>query len=84
MNQLFPIELLGPREPARIAEMFGPHDEVHRLSELGIRVGAEVEMVRAGQPCILRVHGKEFCFRPSAAVSVLVTPIEVPPSCSAR
>ncbi len=75
MSRQLPIHLLSTREFARIAEMFGPQNEVHRLHELGLCVGAEVEMVREGEPCIVRVQEKEFCFRPSRSVSVLVEPL---------
>ena len=69
-----PLNFLEPGQTAHISQLVGPPDEVHRLEELGLRAGTKVEMVQAGQPCIIRLAGSKLCFRGDEAFAVLVTP----------
>jgi len=64
---------MNPGQTARIGQLVGPPDAVHRLEELGLRLGAEVEMVQSGAPCMIRLEGHKLCFRESEALQVLVT-----------
>lgn len=73
MLDLFPLHLLAVGQSARIGQLVGRPDEVHRLEELGLRTGAAVEMVQPGTPCIIRLGGHKLCFRDSELFSVLVT-----------
>jgi Fe2+ transport system protein FeoA len=72
MHDLLPLHLLRPGSRALIGQLVGGPDEVHRLEELGMRVGAQVEMVQSGSPCIIRLGGSKLCFRDNEAFHVLV------------
>lgn len=72
MHDLLPLHLLPPGSRALIGQLVGGIDEVHRLEELGMRVGTQVEMVQAGSPCIIRLGGAKLCFRDNEAFQVLV------------
>jgi Fe2+ transport system protein FeoA len=50
----------------------GTPEHVHRLHEMGLRGGAEIEMMQAGSPCIIRLDGHKLCFRDDEATRVLV------------
>lgn len=76
MHDMIPIDLLAIGQKALVAEFVGQPDLVHRLEELGLRRGLEVEMVRPGNPCIVRLGTQKLCFRLDPATSVLVTPKE--------
>jgi len=69
---VLPIDQLRPDEEASVVELVGNGPEVHRLSEMGLRVGALVRMVRQGAPCLLALDGKRFSIRLSEDVDVLV------------
>jgi Fe2+ transport system protein FeoA len=72
MPEVIPLPLLRPGQRAMIDQLMGRADDVHRLEELGLRVGAAVEMVQAGTPCIVALNGAKLCFRGCEATSVLV------------
>ena len=74
MSQLIPLHCLNDGETARVDQVLGQTDVVHRLSELGLRSGVLIEMVRSGSPCIIRLGGHKLCFRADEITSVLVTP----------
>ncbi len=69
-----PINFLVPGQTGRISQLLGGPEEVRRLEELGLRTGAEVEMVQSGIPCIIRLAGHKLCFRGNEVFSVMVTP----------
>ena len=77
MNGLIPLHLLEPGQIGTVSQLVGQTDQVHRLEELGLRSGTEVEMVQPGVPCIIRLSGHKLCFRDCGALSVLVQPGEV-------
>ena len=70
---MIPLHMLPNGSTARIAELFGDAQEVHRLEELGLKRGMLVEVVAAGSPCILRIDGCRICFRCNDLMGVLVT-----------
>ena len=72
MHELVPLSLLQPGQQAWIDQVVGRADEVHRLEELGMRVGSAIEVVQAGSPCIVRLGGAKLCFRACDVTSVLV------------
>jgi Fe2+ transport system protein FeoA len=72
MHDVIPLPLLQPGQRASIDQLMGRAEEVHRLEELGLRVGAAVEMVQSGSPCIVALNGAKLCFRGCDATSVLV------------
>ena len=69
-----PLNFLPVGQIGKISQLMGLPEEVHRLEELGLRTGAEVEMVQSGSPCIIRLGGHKLCFRGDEAFAVLVTP----------
>jgi len=72
MPNLIPLPLMIPGQRAAIDQLMGRDDEVHRLQELGMRIGSTVEMLQAGSPCIVKLDGTKLCFRACDATSVLV------------
>jgi Fe2+ transport system protein FeoA len=72
MHDLLPLQMLPPGSQALIGQLMGAPDDVHRLEELGMRVGVQVEMVQAGSPCIIKLGGAKLCFRDNEALGVLV------------
>jgi ferrous iron transport protein A len=72
MPNLLPLQLLPSGSSARIDQLLGRDEDVHRLQELGLRVGSRVEMVRGGSPCIVRLDGARLAFRQHDEISVLV------------
>ena len=71
-RQLAPLSSMARGQTALVAELVGRSDQVHRLSELGLRRGVEVEMVRPGSPCIVRFKGHTLCIRGNDLLNVLV------------
>lgn len=73
-SPLIPLSQLASGQSAVVAELLGRPDEVHRLEEMGLRVGTQVHMVKPGSPCIVRLLGHKLCFRPDDMLHVLVVP----------
>jgi len=85
MQQLIPLSTLCPGQVAEICQVVGQTDQVRRLEELGLRHGVQLEMVRHGTPCIVRIGGQsqggsfggsKLCFRQSDLLQVMVTPTD--------
>ncbi|HZN33569.1 MAG TPA: FeoA family protein [Pirellulaceae bacterium] len=72
MPDLLPLHLLACGQRARIDQVLGCPDHVHRLQELGMRIGCSIEMVQAGSPCIVKLDGNRLAFRDNEMLSVLV------------
>ena len=72
MPEVFPLQMLPAGQRARIDQVVGRPEEVHRLQELGMRVGKSVEMLQHGSPCIVRLDGAQFAFRDHDGFRVLV------------
>ena len=77
MPELLPLPLLPRGQSARIDQLVGQPDEVHRLQELGMRIGTYVEMIQAGSPCIIKLDGARLAFRHNETLGVLVRVGEV-------
>jgi len=69
-----PLQLLDAGQIAAVTHVVGQRDTVHRLHELGLRQGVEVEMIQPGSPCIVRLDGHRLCLRADDLLSVLVQP----------
>lgn len=69
---LLPLELLQPGELATISELTGEPAAVHRLEELGLRRGAEIQMVAPGRPCLIAIGHQRLSLRLAQGVDVLV------------
>ena len=72
MHELLPLHMLPPGSRALIGQLVGPPEDVHRLEEMGLRVGEPVEMVQTGSPCIIKLGGSKLCFRDNETLGVLV------------
>lgn len=68
----FPLQFLGPGQMADIDQVLGDPESVHRLLEMGMRVGDQIEMVQPGDPCIVRLGGHKLCIRNGSHFQVLV------------
>lgn len=73
-SSFIPLGQLAPGQQAVVAELVGAPEQIHRLEEMGLRVGTPVRMVRPGSPCIVRLLGHKLCFRADDALHVLVVP----------
>jgi len=69
-----PLNLLRAGQSARVDNVFGQPDHVHRLMEFGLHGGTRVEMFRPGNPCIIRVAGGKVCLRSDDMLRVMVKP----------
>lgn len=65
-------------QPARVVQLSGRPEYIHRLLEFGFRPGCCFELLRSGNPCIVRMEGTPFCLRTDRRLDVLVEPLEAP------
>ncbi len=72
MNDIVPLSLLAAGEMAEVFAIAGQADQARRLSELGFRAGAAIEMVKPGSPCIVRLESSKFCVRAAELSNILV------------
>ena len=59
-----------------VTEICGSEEEAARLRDLGVREGARVTIVRAGNPLLVRVEGARFGIGEAAAQNVLCQYVE--------
>jgi len=71
-EDVLPLDLMQANEEASIVELIGNESQIHRLAEMGLRVGATIRMVRAGTPCLLALDGKRLSLRLSQDMEILV------------
>ena len=72
MPETFPLQMLTTGQRARIDQLLGRPDEIHRLQELGMRIGTWVEMLQNGTTCIVQLDGARLAFRDHDGFRVLV------------
>ncbi len=77
MNTAIPLEHLPTGQSARVGQLVGEPEQVHRMMELGLRSGTQVEMLQSGSPCVVRLQGNKMCFRRCDLFDVLVHPDEL-------
>ena len=73
MPKCLPIHDLAKGEMAQIVDLVGKPLHVSRLCEIGLRVGATLQMLQSGMACVVRLNGTKLCVRPSL-VQILVQP----------
>ena len=78
VNPPVPLSTLRAGQSARVSSILGAGEHVRRLHEFGLRHGTEIEMFRAGSPCIIRLAGSKFCLRADELLNVLVEPLARP------
>ena len=68
------LGLLAAGQTAVVDSVVGVSDEVHRLREIGLRDGVIVQMIRPGNPCLIRLCGQKLGLRCESLACVLVRP----------
>lgn len=71
---LIPLAQLEGGRCAHIAQIVGNAEQVQRVNELGLQQGVNLQMVRSGSPCIVRLQGHTLCIRGNELLNVLVCP----------
>lgn len=71
-SAILPIHILRSNERARVVDLFGDSSTLHRLDEMGLNVGSEIQMVRPGSPCIIAMAGKRLSLRLEEGTDILV------------
>lgn len=74
VHNVIPLHHLQSGTHGRVVDVVGRPEQVRRIHELGLRDGAEVQMVRPGVPCIVRLAGQTLAFRANELLGVLVEP----------
>ena len=69
---LLPLEALRAGDWAEVADVSGEPTWVGRMAELGLRVGARVQVLRGGSPCLVRVGDGRLSLRGDGGFQVLV------------
>ena len=72
--KVIPLHRLPAGRSARVVDVLGQPDHVHRLEEFGLRGGTRIEMFRPGNPCIIQLAGNKVCLRSDDRLSILVEP----------
>ena len=72
MRELIPLGMLPVGHRAEICTISGLSEHTRRLQELGFREGVEVEVLRSGNPCIVRLDNSRLCVREGDVSSILV------------
>ena len=72
MPDTFPLQMLAAGQRTRVDQLLGRPDEIHRLQELGIRVGQPIEVLQSGATCIVKLDGARLAFRDHDGFRVLV------------
>ena len=74
MVDLVPLRYLPVGNSGRVMQILGCPEQVQRVKEMGIRDGAEIEMIRSGTPCIIRAGTQTLCIRGNDLLNVLIEP----------
>lgn len=80
VDAAIPLDRLPAGHHARVAAVLGPPGHVHRLAEIGLSPGCQLEMIQPGCPCIVRLGAMRLCLRCDDALRVLVGPAHSAPA----
>ena len=69
-----PLSELELNQTAEVMELDGDESCRHRVEEMGLRAGAEIQMLRCDAPHIISIDGRRVSFRFSDCVQVWVKP----------
>lgn len=72
MAHVLPLECLPAGRGGRIVDVDGEQEFVARLHEIGLRPGADVELVQPGNPCIVAIGPHRLSLRGDRLATVLV------------
>ena len=75
LSELTPFTALQSGEFGQIHSVVGTPELVRHLAEIGLRSGAQLEMIQQGATCILRIDGTKLCVRGDELLRVMVTPL---------
>jgi len=71
-----PLSLAAAGQKLRLMDIHAGHQLTHRLAELGITRGVELEVVQdAGGPLLISVRGSRIAMGRGMAHKLLVTPV---------
>ena len=70
--QLVPLNQLPPRVCAVVREIATDDEEMQRLKTLGVCLGRRVELVKVGDPLILKIFGSRLGVSATLAANVRV------------
>lgn len=68
----FPLMLLRAGQVARVTDVIGDENLVHRLREMGLGIGSEIRMIRPGNPCIIGIGRQRLGIRCDELASIFV------------
>ena len=69
---LIPLCRLRAGERGCVGGVVGTCDMIHRLREMGLFDGAQIQMIRPGSPCIIGLQGQRLGFRMDDCAHVMV------------
>lgn len=69
---LIPLCWLRAGERGCVGGVVGTCDVIHRLREMGLYDGAQIQMIRPGSPCIIGLQGQRLGFRMDECANVMV------------
>ncbi len=85
---VFPLEVrlnqLQPKTCAIVRRIENPGEDIQRLQTLGICVGRRVEVVKAGDPMIVRVFGSRIGMSAELAANVWLEICASPQECALK
>lgn len=71
-ESVVPLELVSSGQSVEVVDVAGDPSWTSRIQEMGIRVGACLQVLRSGSPCMLQVGNARFCLRCTAGALILV------------
>ena len=77
------LDALPPRTCAVVRQVAADDEDTHRLKTLGVCVGRRVELIRSGDPLILKVFGSRLGISAELAARVQVE-VCTPGHCAMR
>lgn len=77
-DRAIPLDQLAPGCCGVVTAVDAAHDDLHRLQAMGVCQGRRVELVKRGDPLILRVYGSRLGISRRLATMILVEPCPEP------
>jgi Fe2+ transport system protein FeoA len=72
VRHVIQLERLTTGQHGRVVAIEGSEKAAVRLAEIGLRPGADLRMLRAGEPCIIAIDNQRLSFRGDGAAVVMV------------
>jgi ferrous iron transport protein A len=74
MPDIIPLHLINSGTAAHVVDVVGQADQIQRVRELGFHNGAQLEMVKSGSPCIVKLSGNTLSLRTNELLNIFVRP----------